>query len=164
MHEFFQTIGGWIVSVFLGAIAIYTWVLTRNAAIYATFDTLYQKILDIGLDHPELRDPVKTVDYKRHFEGSNLIRYETYAYMVLNVCETIADSLDLYPERSNRILNLVESCFCRFLPSIADREQLKRTWQPVLVFERDLHGNWLVDQRGGVRFKQEFLTLLPKLK
>lgn len=164
MYGLFQTVGGWIVSLFLVAVAIYTWVLTRNAAIYANFDTLYQKILDIGLDHPELRDPTKTANYKQHFKGDDRSRYETYAYMVFNVCETIADSLDLYSEGSNRILALLESYFCPLLPFIADREGLKETWQPVLVFERDLHSNWLADQTGGVRFKETFLNLLPKLK
>jgi hypothetical protein len=163
MSEFFQTVGGWVVSVLLGAVAIYTWVLTRNATIYANFDAMYQKILDIGLERPELRDPTKTAKYREYFKEDDIIRYETYAYMVFNICETIADSLDLYPECSNQLLARLEYCFCRFLPSTADRRWLKETWEPVLVFERDLHSGWLADQTGGVRFKQKFLDLLRNL-
>lgn len=163
MYELFQAVGGWIVPVLLAAVAIFTWVLTRNAAIYANFDTMYQKMLDIGLEHPELRNPEKTANYKQHFKDDALVRYETYAYMVFNICETIADSLDLYPGRSNRVLDKLECRFCRFLPFVADRQWLKKTWQPVLGFENNLHRDWLKDQKGGQGFKQEFLDLLGTL-
>ena len=159
IYTLIQTIGG----LTLGAAAVFTWVLTRNAAIYANFDTLYKEILNIGLTYPCFRDPEKTAKYREHFNGDERIRYETYAYMVFNVCETVADSLDLYPGRSDRILDQVESCFCRFLPFIADREWLKKTWTPVLVYEKRLHGRWLADQRGGVRFKEEFLNWIQTL-
>jgi hypothetical protein len=101
----------------------------------------------MGLTYPSFRDPDKTAKYREHFIGDERIRYETYAYMVFNFCETVADSLDLYSGRSNRILDRVESHFCRFLPFIADREWLKKTWTPVMVCEKRLHGKWLSDQK-----------------
>lgn len=159
IFTFIQTIGG----LTLGAAAVFTWVLTRNAAIYANFDTLYKEILNIGLSYPSFRDPDKTAKYREHFNGEERIRYETYAYMVFNFCETVADSLDFYSGRPNRILDRVESHFCRFLPFIADREWLKKTWTPVLVYEKSLHGRWLADQKGGVRFKEEFLNWILAL-
>ena len=56
---------GVVASLVLAAAAFYAWLLTRNASMYASFDSLYQNILDIGLNNPELRDREKTRDYKK---------------------------------------------------------------------------------------------------
>ena len=85
IYTLIQTVGG----LTLGAVAVFTWVLTRNAAIYANFDTLYKEILNIGLTYPCFRDPDKTAKYREHFNVDERIRYETYAYMVFNCCETV---------------------------------------------------------------------------
>jgi hypothetical protein len=141
-------------------ITLYAWLLARNAGIYATFDTLYQEALNLGLQYPLCRDPAKTLVYRQSLLDDDLVRYETYAYMVLNVCETVADSLDLYGSGERRPYELVESLFGWLLPPIADRRRLRRTWEPVLKAEARLHRTWIDQCEAGVRFKEDFLTLM----
>jgi hypothetical protein len=164
-----------VVSVGTVLITLYTWLLTRNASIYSAFDALYQDILKLGLEHPSYRNPAKTLTYNHSFVGDDLVRYETYAFMVLNVCETIADSLDLYDTSSQRgraaiarwalrPYALIEWVICRFLPPIADRRRLKRTWEPVLREEARLHGSWIEGREAGVKFKADFLKLMRDMR
>jgi hypothetical protein len=82
--------------------------------------------------------------------------------MMLNVCETIADSLDLYDTPHRRLYTLIERAFCRFLPSIADPKDLKRTWEPVLREEAHLHSSWIKGRKEDVQFKRDFLNLMKK--
>ena len=105
------TIGAWLVSVGTALFTLYTWLLTRNASFYSTFDALYQDMLKLGLDHPFWRDPAKTLTYDESFFGNDRVQYETYAFMMLNVCETIADSLDLYPTSHKRWYTVIERVF-----------------------------------------------------
>ena len=151
----FEQINGW--TVLLGGVALYTWLLERNASMYATFDTMYQNILAVAMQSPEFRDPTMTADYKNKFTGTQLVKYEIYAYMVLNVCETIADSLELYsgPRRPQAWM---ESRACRFLPFVADHDGLVKTWEPVLLFERNLHQSWLNSCVAGCQFKEKFVN------
>jgi hypothetical protein len=156
------TIGAWLVSVGTALFTLYTWLLTRNASFYSTFDALYQDMLKLGLEHPLWRDPAKTLTYDQSFIGNDRVQYETYAFMMLNVCETIADSLDLYDTSNRRLYTLIERGFCRFLPSIADLRDLKRTWEPVLREEAHLHGSWINGRKANVQFKEDFLNLMKK--
>jgi len=143
-----------------------TFVLTRNAALYANFDTLYQNVLQMGLQNGAFRNPSKTSEYSNVSIFSPDVRaaYETYAYMVFNVCETIADGLSFYEHRRRRFMETLETIVRFFLPIIADRRWLRKTWLPVLVAEKQLHGKWLQDQKGGVCFKQEFLDLMANVQ
>ena len=154
-------------TVVLGLIALLVglpaWVLTRNAALYANFDTLYQQVLEKGVENPAFRNPAKTKQYT-NFEPDEKARYETYAYMVFNACETIADGLGFYRSRRRRLLEFLETVVCPFLPIIADRKWLRKTWLPVLMAEKKLHGAWLEKQEAGIRFKKEFLDLMQELK
>lgn len=143
--------------------AVYTWVLSRNAALYANFDTLYQTVLDYGLTKPYLRDSSKTADYENRFSGDELLQYESYAYMVFNVCETIADGLDFYDKRPMGPLAWLEWLIYWAFPISADRKWLRKTWRPVLVAEKKLHGKWLERQTPDVRFKKEFLDLMKAI-
>src|SRR5262245_60294797 len=150
------TIGASLVSGVTALFTLYTWLLTRNANFYSTFDTLYQDMLKLGLEHPLLRDTAKTLTYDHSHFGGELRRYETYAFMMLNVCETIADSLHLYGASNRRLYTLIERAFCLFLPSIADLRDLKRTWEPVLREEAHLHGSWIKGRKEDVQFKKKF--------
>ena len=161
--------GAWLTALF----SLYTWLLARNASFYSTFDALYHDVLKLGLDHPFCRDPAKTFMYDESLVGEQRVQYETYAFMVLNVCETIADSLDLYQtphkqwyavviEWVLRPYAAIEWLLCRFLPPIADRRRLKRTWEPVLREEAHLHGRWINGRKANVQFKEDFLNLMKK--
>jgi hypothetical protein len=143
--------------------AVAAWVLSRKAALYASFDALYQGVLDKGIEKPFLRDPAVTGAFA-NLPPEQRTAYETYAYMVFNVCETVADGLSFYEGRRGSILDLVESASCCCLPTVADRKWLRKTWHPILVAEKQLHGAWLQNQKGGTRFKQEFLDLMGDIE
>ena len=157
----------WVIASAAGLIsalaAVAAWVLSRKAALYANFDELYQNVLDTAIDKPALRDPATTRNYEK-LEPNDRSMYESYAYMVFNVCETIADSLDFYRRRKRSLVEFVENLFCLVLPTIADRKWLRKTWLPVLVAEKELHATWLGNQECGKRFKQEFLTLMANIE
>ena len=137
------------------------WVLTRNAALYAGFDTLYQQVLSIALANGDLRDPDKSAGYST-MPPREKAAYEAYAFLVFNACETIADGLDFYGNR--KIMTKLERVVLFFLPVMADREFLKKTWRPVLLAEKQLHGAWLRAQQPGLRFKKEFLEFMLALE
>ncbi len=143
--------------------AVAAWVLSRKAALYANFDALYQGLLERAIEKPFLRNPGKARDYT-NLPDDERGPYEAYAYMVFNVCETISDGLSFCENRRASMTDCVESVFCRFLPTIADRKWLRETWLPVVIAEKQLHGAWLKDQKGGTRFKQEFLELMGRIE
>jgi len=99
------------------ALVLGIWSLKRNMDIqaYKEMDSNYMEILKVGLERPNLRNPEKTTNYKT-LTGEDRLRYETYAYLVWNLCETIYD-----------------------------RKMLDKTWMPVIVEEKRLHLSWLKD-------------------
>jgi len=88
---------------------------------YADIDQMYFDILKIGIDHPDLRNPEKTCRYHELIKDER-IRYENYAYICWNLCETIFD-------RQSRQLRDIK---------VSD------TWMPVILEENRLHGVWFV--------------------
>lgn len=68
----------------------------------------------------------------------------------------------LYDTSNRRLYTLIERGFCRFLPSIADLRDLKRTWEPVLREEAHLHGSWINGRKANVQFKEDFLSLMKR--
>ena len=79
---------------------------------YSDLDVLYLDILKMGVENPELRDREKTTHYKESFSNEQLIKYETYAYMVWNVCETVYDRTQ-------------------------GNEKNMTTWKPVIIAEKN---------------------------
>lgn len=140
------------------------YVLTRNLGIYANLDSMYQALLAAGLEKGWLRDPERTASYETSFAGDELAIYETYAYMVFNLCETVADSLDLYQKRGPSLLECMEFTFGWCFPTIGRARWLRKTWHPVLLAEKQLHGAWLANQQPGIRFKQRFLDLMKVIE
>ena len=80
-----------LVSVLAVFITYLTFKMSLNRSAYSDLNTMYEDILKLGFDHPEFRDVKKTPTYKEHFTGAKLIQYDTYAYMVWNVCKTAYD-------------------------------------------------------------------------
>ena len=111
--------------------------LDRNA--YSDLDTMYEDILKLGFEHPEFRDVAKTSTYQKSFTKNKLIQYDTYAYIVWNVCETAYD----YTRKNKNNWN---------------------TWKPVILEEHRLHGSWLMDELNQKRFKSEFIKFTSSIK
>jgi hypothetical protein len=129
------TIGGVIASVVVAVIAvgisIYTWRVTRASTSYGDLDRLCIELLKVGIQYPRLRQPDFTRDYKNRFEGEELTRYETYAYIAWNLCETIHDR-------------------CKGV------EDVLNTWIPVIVGENKLHRRWFDNPENFHLFREEF--------
>jgi hypothetical protein len=70
------------------------------------------------------------------FSDNELVRYETYAFLTFNFCETLYD-------RGN--------------------ENLLHTWQDVIFVEMHLHSNWLNHPDNQKKYKKEFLDFLANL-
>jgi len=125
-------------STLLSAYAIYLYIILwkkdKTDGSYDVFDAFYKDILFKGMDHPELRNPVNTSDYKNKFLDNDRVRYEAYAFLTINFCETLYD-------RGN--------------------DDLLYTWQDVIFVELDLHNNWLKDNQN--KYKKEFLDFLTKM-
>ncbi len=105
---------------------------------YEDLDTLYMEVLKVGVDHPEFRNLERTHNYKEAFKakgGEEVLSYESYAYFVWNICETIYD-------RCHKNQNEI------------------RTWYPVIHAERQLHSKWLTDNPD--KFKEEFIRYMAK--
>jgi hypothetical protein len=127
-------------STLLSAFAIYLyivlWKKDKTDGSYDVFDSFYKDILFKGMEHPELRNPTYTKDYQNKFSDNELVRYETYAFLTFNFCETLYD-------RGN--------------------ENLLHTWQDVIFVEMHLHSNWLNHPDNQKKYKKEFLDFLANL-
>jgi hypothetical protein len=124
-------------STLLSAIAIYLyivlWKKDKTDGAYDVFDATYKDILSIAIDNPELRNNELTNNYSNVFTGNDRIKYETYAFMSLNFCETIFDK---------------------------GNEDLMKTWNTVINIEYALHKTWLENSTNKDKFKKEFLDTL----
>lgn len=91
----------------------------QRSAAYADLDSLYLDVLKIGMQYPDFRAKEKTCNYEDELKD-RLIEYETYAYLVWNVCETVYDQTE-------------------------GKGENWKTWKPVIVEENSLHRQWFDD-------------------
>ena len=112
---------------------------TLQNQLYADLDLMYQDILKIGLENPSFRDKYKTMNYKNIFEGEELIRYKTYAEMVWNFCEAVYDKAD-------------------------HDEMNKKTWNHVIIMEKERHLTWFEEEETKENYKDEFREYVMSLK
>jgi hypothetical protein len=114
------------------AIVLSIWVFKRTLDFqaYREMDSNYMEILKIGLERPFLRDPEKTAKYT-DLTGDDKLRYEAYAYLVWNLCETVYD-----------------------------RKMVDKTWRPVLIEENRLLYAWLTDSKNREKFKPKFIKYI----
>ena len=133
---------GVIVAVAISGAAI---IMSNKTAQKQTHDTAYtdidEQIIDFlktAVEHPDLRDPVKTKNYRVAFEGDDKIRYEAYANICWNVCEAIFDKMLNDKKMSDK--------------------KTRATWEPVIIAENNRHREWLKNSRHG--FKDAFLVYM----
>jgi hypothetical protein len=135
MNLLVNVVSASIAVVALG-ISIYAFVSTRRGQTYADIDSLYMELLKIGLVNPKFRNPKYTCNYKEKFDNEDeLGKYDCYAYMAWNICETIYDRKD---------------------------KPLFKTWLPVIVEEDKLHRKWFDNPENFHKFKDEFRTYIAK--
>lgn len=119
-----------IVAVIALFISIFTYKLTRREQRYADIDNLYLEVLKLGIQNPKFRDINHCQNYKKEFETiEERCKYECYAYIVWNICETIFDRKD---------------------------SELFETWKPVIIAENKLHRQWFDNPENHYKFKKSF--------
>lgn len=127
-------------STLLSAIAIYLyivlWKKDKTDSAYDVFDATYKDILSIAIDNPELRNNELTSKYSEVFSGNDRIKYETYAFMSMNFCETLFDK---------------------------GNEELMKTWKVVVKLEFDIHKTWISNPSNKSKYKSEFIRYLVAL-
>jgi hypothetical protein len=123
-------------STLLAAIAILLyivlWFKDKTQNNYDVFDAVYLDILKTGMDNPEFRNPAYTRNYK-NLADNDKIRYETYAFICWNFCETIVDKGD---------------------------KNLMKTWGVVIETENALHRTWFDSPENRSKFKEEFISYI----
>jgi hypothetical protein len=117
----------------LAAIAILLYVIIwykdKSSNSYDVFDATYLDILKTGMENPSFRNPILTNDYLNSFSGDERIKYEIYAFITWNFCETIVDKGDT---------------------------ELMKTWMVVVETENYLHRKWFDSPENNSKFKQSF--------
>ena len=127
-----------VVCVFSGIalfISAYTYYKSRREGSYADLDSLYLELLKLGIEYPQFVNGKNTNNYKESFKGGDFFRYETYAFISWNICETIYDRQD---------------------------DVLYETWRPVIVAENKLHRSWFNQPENHHKFKDSFRDFIQK--
>ena len=126
-----------IVASVLGSAAlilsIYVFKKTLDYQAYRELDSNYMEIIKESMKYPCLRNPDKTKNYKTRFTSEDRLRYEMYAHMVWGICETVYD-----------------------------RRKVDNTWKAAIIAEKELHLEWLKDDKNRKMFKQEFIDFIMK--
>jgi hypothetical protein len=126
-------------STILAAVAILLyiiiWYKDKSNNSYEVFDTTYLDILKTGMENPSFRNPELTNDYLNSFSGDEKIKYEIYAYISWNFCETIFDKKD---------------------------KKLMETWTIVIETENRLHRKWFDNIENHNKYKDSFRNYILK--
>jgi hypothetical protein len=84
-----------IIASVLGGIAlilsIYVFKRTLDFDAYRELDSNFMELLKLGLEYPEFWNEKKTLTYSNSFSNDEKARYEIYALMVWNICESVYD-------------------------------------------------------------------------
>jgi hypothetical protein len=120
-------------STILAAIAILLyiiiWFKEKSSNSYDNFDAIYLDILKTGMENPSFRNSTLTNDYLNKFSGDEKIKYEIYAFITWNFCETIIDKGDV---------------------------ELMKTWFVVIETENSLHRKWFDNPENSAKYKESF--------
>ena len=105
--------------------SVTTFTKTLNVSNYTELDRVYFDLLQMAVENPRLIDPdaARSGDHER--------AYDTYAFMVWNVMESIYDR-------------------CH------GDDELCETWYPVIDTEFQRHHKWFNDPRNHPKFKEPF--------
>lgn len=123
-----------IISTAAIIVTVYTYKKTVMAETYEDLDTRYKEILEMAMADQDLRDSKKTKNYRDAFDKiGKLGKYNIYAYIVWNFCETISDRTK-------------------------DDLDSKATWYPSIKAEKELHGDWFKEKENQSKFKDKFLV------
>ena len=120
------------------AILLYVvfWFKDKTIHSYDVFDSTYMELLKIAMDNPSFRNFELTQQYEMAFSGDQKIKYELYAFMCWNFCETVFDKQD---------------------------KELMKTWAVIIQSESQLHAKWFEKLENYDKFKPSFRKYVAKL-
>jgi len=120
------------------ALLVSIWVhrRTRSMTLYSDIDRLYLELTKLAIEHPDFVDPAHTDGYLSKFDSKERAKYELYAFIAWNICETIVDRED-------------------------DRLTFQ-SWEPILALESTLHKTWFEIESNKNRFKESFKTYMKQ--
>lgn len=128
------------ISTILAGVAILLYIIMWNKekenSNYDIFDTTYLDILKTGMEYPKFRNPIYTRNYKNSDDENDIIRYELYAFICWNFCETIIDKGD---------------------------KALLETWGIAIDVEKSLHETWFNAEENKNKFKASFREKINQL-
>lgn len=128
------------IATLLAAIAILLyvvfWFRDKTTKSYDVFDSTYMDLLKLAMENPSFRNPQLIDDYEHAFTGDQKVRYELYAFMCWNFCETIFDKGD---------------------------KELMKTWSVIIEAESRLHRKWFEKQENRQKFKDSFCEYINVL-
>ena len=130
--EFWNLIVSSTATILAGiAILLYIimWYKDKSNNSYDIFDATYLDILKTGMENPSFRNSILTNDYINSFSENEKIKYEIYAFISWNFCETIFDKGDV---------------------------ELMKTWSVVIDTENTLHRKWFNNPENKNKFKESF--------
>ena len=133
-----------IVSIFSIITSVSVYRRSRSITLYSDIDRLYLELLKLGIEHPTFVDPQYTQNYETSFrDPEERAKYELYAFIAWNICETIVDR--------------------------KDNKLTFASWEPILKFESNLHRAWFeneVNQEklNQKKFKGTFTDYIEKSK
>jgi hypothetical protein len=123
----------------LAAIAILLyiiiWYKDKSSNSYDVFDATYLDILKTGMENPSFRNPSLTKLYLSSFSGDERIKYEIFAFISWNFCETIFDKGD---------------------------KELMKTWSVVIDAENELHRKWFDNPENLKKYKESFRNFISE--
>jgi hypothetical protein len=109
----------------------------RTAWAYRDLDFLYLEVLKLGIENPNFVNAELTNRYPEAFEGAERLRYDAYAFLTWNVCETIFDR--------------------------QSDDDLYQTWLPIIRVENRLHRHWFEVEENRLGFKEPFQNYVRRL-
>jgi hypothetical protein len=130
MVVFHEIIGPILASVAV-MLTLFLFKKTIDFQAYRELDSDYMAVLEVGLDHPELRDIDHINKYPAFMDINDRGKYDTFAMMVWNMLETMYD-----------------------------RHEIDKTWYPVFESKSKLHYKWLKKPENRKYFKNEFLEFI----
>lgn len=123
----------------LAAIAILLyiiiWYKDKSSSSYDVFDATYLDILKTGMENPSFRNSDLTNTYLSSFSGDEKIKYEIFAFISWNFCETIFDKGD---------------------------KELMKTWSVVIDAENELHRKWFDNPENSKKYKESFRNFISE--
>lgn len=109
----------------------------RTAWAYRDLDFLYLEVLKLGIENPHFVNVELTNRYPEAFDGEERLRYDAYAFLTWNVCETIFDR--------------------------QSDDDLYQTWLPIIRVENKLHRRWFEVPENRLGFKESFQSYVRRM-